>query len=188
MTPAALRQAAEAATDATTAATRAATEAKMGHELSGMLFPWERASFGDRTEGLKWWQKAYWVGFACVHALARAPLRCCHRSAPRAALPLPWLTRATWHRCAMVYLVGEKGYNKATTGKWHGNAPPPKYANKAKPRPTLVKSRVRTRTAARHALQRATRCARCACTRINMRLHLRPGERGAGRCELFDGG
>ena len=40
----------------------------MGHELSGMLFPWERSAFGDRTEKLTWWQKAYWVGFACVAA------------------------------------------------------------------------------------------------------------------------
>ena len=50
----------------------------MGHELSGMLFPWERSTFGDRTEKLKWWQKAYWVGFACAHrnpaALRRALL------------------------------------------------------------------------------------------------------------------
>ena len=44
----------------------------MGHELSGMLFPWERSAFGDRTEKLKWWQKAYWIGFAC----APPTLRC----------------------------------------------------------------------------------------------------------------
>ena len=46
----------------------------MGHELSGMLFPWERSAFGDRTEKLKWWQKAYWVGFAC--APPTLPLPC----------------------------------------------------------------------------------------------------------------
>jgi hypothetical protein len=39
--------------------------------------------------------------------------------------------------------VGEKSYNKVTTGKWHGDAPLPKSAPKPKPKPTLMKSRVR---------------------------------------------
>ena len=51
----------------------------MTHEMSGMLFPWERSAFGDRTEKLKWWQKAYWVGFACV-----APRCRLSRALPRA--------------------------------------------------------------------------------------------------------
>ncbi len=62
-------------------AQRATAEAKMSHEMSGMLFPWERSAFGDRTEKLKWWQKAYWVGFACVpHAplAPPAPPPACH--------------------------------------------------------------------------------------------------------------
>jgi hypothetical protein len=41
-----------------------------------------------------------------------------------------------------VYWAGEKCYNKATTGKWHGNAPPPRTAQRKRPKPTLLKSRV----------------------------------------------
>jgi hypothetical protein len=57
----------------------------MTHEMSGMLFPWERSAFGDRTEKLKWWQKAYWVGFACVAPSAghKAPPLACCASRPR---------------------------------------------------------------------------------------------------------
>lgn len=89
---------------------RAEAEAKLRLDgaVSGMLFPWERSQFGDRTEGLKWWQKAYWVGFACV----------------------------------MTYWVGEKGYNKATTGKWRGDEPLPPSAPRPRVKPTLLKSRV----------------------------------------------
>ena len=73
-----------------------------------LLFPWERTVFGDRTEKLAWWQKAYWVAFGCV----------------------------------AVYWAGERGYNKATTGKWRGNEPPPPGRPKPRPKPTLMKSRV----------------------------------------------
>ena len=104
-------------------------EAKLGHELSGMLFPWERATFGDRTEKLKWWQKAYWVGFACAPCNPALWRAFAAHAPPR-------------DRCVMSYWVAEKSYNKVTTGKWHGNEPRPRGAPKPKPKPTLVKSRV----------------------------------------------
>ncbi len=47
----------------------------------------------------------------------------------------------------MTYWVGEKSYNKVTTGKWHGDAPLPKSAPKPKPKPTMMKSRVRAAAA-----------------------------------------
>ncbi len=53
---------AAAAADAEAKA-RALAEARLKMDTMG-LFPWERYAFGDRTEGLKWWQKAYWLGFA----------------------------------------------------------------------------------------------------------------------------
>ena len=96
----------EAAADAEMRA-RALAEAKLKFEGAG-LFPWERYAFGDRTQELTWWQKAYWVGFAVV----------------------------------MTYWAGEKAYNKATTGKWHGNEVLPASAAKARPKPTLIKSRI----------------------------------------------
>ena len=123
----------------------------MKHELSGMLFPWERSAFGDRTEPLKWWQKAYWVGFAC------APCNPALRRAFAAHAP-------PRDRCVMSYWVAEKSYNKVTTGKWHGNEPRPKGAPKPKPKPTLVKSRVRLRnraaSMATHVPHWAPRCSR----------------------------
>ena len=45
--------------------------------------------------------------------------------------------------CVGVYWAGEKCYNKATTGKWHGDPPPPRPGAKVpRPKPTLLKSRV----------------------------------------------
>lgn len=95
----------EAAADAELRA-RALAEAKLKFE--GGLFPWERYAFGDRTQELTWWQKAYWVCFAVV------------------------LT--SW--------AGEKVYNKATTGKWHGNDVLAAMQVKPRPKPTLIKSRI----------------------------------------------
>ena len=89
-------------------AARALEEAKLKMDNGMFLLPWERSAFGDRTAPLKWWQKAYWVGFAVV----------------------------------VTYWAGERCYDKATTGKWHGDAVLRPSAAKAKPRPTLLKSRV----------------------------------------------
>ena len=38
----------------------------MEGSAGALLFPWERSVFGDRTEKLAWWQKAYWGAFGCV--------------------------------------------------------------------------------------------------------------------------
>ena len=62
----------------------------------------------------------------------------------------------------MTWWVGEKSYNKITTGKWHGDAPPPPSAPKAKPKPTLVKSRVRAARGRRSEGARCCALRRCA--------------------------
>ena len=67
----------------------------------------------------------------------------------------------------MTWWVGEKSYNKVTTGKWHGDAPLPARAAKARPKPTLLKSRVRRRC--RAALRAAVRPPPAALTRARRR-------------------
>jgi len=57
---------------------------------------------------------------------------------------LTWWQKLYWVCFAVVLTswAGEKAYNKATTGKWHGNDVVPAAKAKARPKPTLIKSRI----------------------------------------------
>lgn len=59
--------------------------------------------------------------------------------------PLAWWQKAYWvvFGCVTVAWLGEKSFNKVTTGKWHGDGLPLPQHAKSKPKRTLIKSRAR---------------------------------------------